>query len=195
MGNLEPQVLTRGISSREKKNPLNYLFKGKGLEAQFRAGLCVLPLGKGGSNCWWKSHCCLCCCCCQTSPSPGSTWHNTVQIQRFDSADDHRNNVLSLMKTGQKQNLLDITVWLWAWLLLLMYVGRNTSQNRWYAHGFQHSRANDWLCLFFFFFWRLSCSFHKLYSKTTQLCSNVPVWDLFDCTHGIKTRLSLIQVM
>lgn len=154
MGNLELQVLTRGISSRgKKKNPLNYLFKGKGLEAQFRAGLCVLPLGKGGSNCWWKSHCCLCCCCCQTSPSPGSTWHSTVQIQaiRFCRR-PQKNNVWSLINTGQKQNLLDIAVWLWAWLSLLMYVGRSTSQNRWCAHGFQHSQANDWLCLFFVFF-------------------------------------------
>lgn len=76
---------------------------GKGLKRSSEARLCVLPPGKGGSNCWWKSRCCLCCCCCRTSPSAGSDTHSGVQIELLDSADDHRNNVSSLINRPEAE--------------------------------------------------------------------------------------------
>lgn len=162
---------------KQNPPPLYYLYSGKGLEAQFRAGLRVSPLGTGGSNCWWKSRCCRCCCCCQTSPPPGLTRHSTLQIQLQATTEttlssQARSRICQTLQSDSK----------------LGDYYRCTYQNITNIHTiFSRRSANDRLCLFF---WRLSCVFcnNKLYSKTTQICSVVPVWDLIDCTHGIKPR-------
>lgn len=75
----------------------------KGLKRSSEARLCVLPPGKGGSNCWWRSRCCLCCCCGRTSPSAGSATHSGGQMELLDSADDHRNNVSSVINRARSR--------------------------------------------------------------------------------------------
>lgn len=147
------------------------------------ARLCVLPPGRGGSNCWWKSRCCRCCCCCRTSPSAGSTTHSGVQIELLDSADDHRNNVSPLINRPEAEFAGRSSPTPSSVVRMDAHANSRICRQVWTEGRRQTTERGGVLAAVLFV------------TLTTQSCSGVSARYRIRCTHGVSSRLSLIQVM
>ena len=135
------------FTSKGNNYPPNDLQAHRASGFSFLSCLSVIPRGRGGSSCWWRSHCCLCCGCCQTSPSAGSMRHSTVQDQLWD-----------FLQTTTETTLMHTLYVLWelsrlsrchhmtlTWLLVLIRVDNDRYAPFW---TWKHTQ-NGKLCLIF----------------------------------------------